>query len=180
MPRAGHVLAKHLRYPFWEKTNVFCSPKAVSTLRDDRLPMNREAPPRMLLADHNADVRRALALSLHTALDFEVVGEATDAAGLSIAGSEQADLLIIDWQIVVSNEAGLLAQLRSLNQGLRIIVLSTRLEDRAAALAAGADAFICKGDSPERVLATVRLVLWPNAGSEIGASTNASGTPVKQ
>jgi DNA-binding NarL/FixJ family response regulator len=139
--------------------------------------MNREAPPRMLLADHNADVRRALALSLHTALDFEVVGEATDVAGLSIAGSEQADLLIIDWQIVVSNEAGLLAQLRSLNQGLRIIVLSTRLEDRAAALAAGADAFIVKGDSPTQVLATVRQVVWPSAGSENGARESTIGTP---
>jgi DNA-binding NarL/FixJ family response regulator len=121
--------------------------------------MNRQAPPRMLLAEHNADVRRVLVLLLHTALGLELAGEAADFTGLSIRGGAEADLLVIDWQSIASAESELLGQLRILNPQLRIIVLSTRLEDRGAVLATGADAFICKGDSPEQVLATVRRVV---------------------
>jgi DNA-binding NarL/FixJ family response regulator len=107
-------------------------------------------------------VRRALALLLHIVLGLDVVGEAADVTGLSAPGQEQADLLLIDWSGIATDEHELLNQLRGLNERLRIIVLSTRLEDRAAALAAGADAFICKVDSPEQVVATVRRVLWPD------------------
>ena len=52
-----------------------------------------------------------------------------------------------------------LAELRALNDRLRIVVLSTQPEDRAAAIAAGADAFISKVDPPDQVLAVVRAVL---------------------
>ena len=114
---------------------------------------------RMLLADQNADVRHALALLLRTALDLEVVGEAGDFTGLSARSREQADLLLVEWAGIALEAPGLLAELRALNDRLRIVVLSTQPEDRVAAIAAGADAFISKVDPPDQVLAVVRAVL---------------------
>ncbi len=120
--------------------------------------MNCQSP-RMLVADQNADVRYALALLLQTALDLEVVGEAGNFTGLSAHSREQADLLLVEWAGIASQASQLLAGLRALNERLRIVVLSTQPEDRAAAVAAGADAFISKVDPPDQVLAVVRAVL---------------------
>jgi len=121
--------------------------------------MNDTPPPRVLLADGDADVRRALALLLQTVLGLQIVGEAADLTGLSGSGQAQADLLLIDWASIAPRAAQSIAQLRSLNGALRVIVLSTRPEVRAAALAAGADAFLSKVDSPEQVIATLRRVI---------------------
>ena len=114
---------------------------------------------RMLLADQNVDVRHALALLLRTALDLKVVGEAGDFTGLSARSREQADLLLVEWAGIALEAPQRLAELRALNDRLRIVVLSTQPEDRAAAIAAGADAFISKVDPPDQVLAVVRAVL---------------------
>lgn len=114
---------------------------------------------RVLLADRDADVRRALALLLHTALGVQIVGEAADLTGLTACCHREADLLLVEWASIAPAAPQLLAQLRRLNHELRVIVLSTRPEVRADALTAGADAFLSKVDPPERVLATVRQVL---------------------
>lgn len=121
--------------------------------------MNTHHPPRVLLADGDADVRRALTLLLQTALGLHVVGEAADLTALAAPDREQADLLLVDWPSIGPDAAQVLARLRSLRARLLVIVLSTRPEDAAAALAAGADAFISKVDPPQQVLATVRAVV---------------------
>lgn len=121
--------------------------------------MNTHNPARVLLADGDADVRRALTLLLQTALGLRVVGEAADLTGLAAPDHAQADLLLVDWPSIGPEAARVLARLRSLNARLRVIVLSTRPEDAAAARAAGADAFLSKVDPPQRVLATVRAVM---------------------
>jgi DNA-binding NarL/FixJ family response regulator len=129
--------------------------------------MDDTTPQRVLLADGDANVRRALALLLQTVLGLEIVGEAADLTGLSMHPSgmpsacerPQADLLLVDWAGIAPTAPQLLARLRALNRQLRVIVLSTRPEVRVAALAAGADAFLSKVDQPELVLAAVRQVL---------------------
>ena len=50
---------------------------------------------------------------------------------------------------------GLLSALRRVSPNLCVIALSVRSEARRAALAAGADAFVYKCDSPERLLAAI-------------------------
>jgi DNA-binding NarL/FixJ family response regulator len=121
--------------------------------------MNDRMKPRILLCDADADVRQALALLLHTALGLQIIGEATDLASLLVHSLVETDILFIDWSRIASSPRQLLAQFRHSNTTLQIAVLSTRVEVRADALAAGADAFISKGDPPERVLATIHQLL---------------------
>lgn len=121
--------------------------------------MNDITPQRVILVDGDADVRRALALLLQTALGFEIVGEAAELTGLAAPGQPRADLLLADWASIAPTAPQLLSRLHSLNCGLRVVVLSTRPEARDAALAAGADAFLSKVDSPEQVIATLRQLL---------------------
>jgi DNA-binding NarL/FixJ family response regulator len=134
--------------------------------------MNTHHPPRVLLADGDADVRRALTLLLQTALGLHVVGEAADLTGLAANDREQADLLLVDWPSIGPDAAQVLARLRSLSAHLRVIVLSTRPEDAAAALAAGADAFISKVDPPQQVLATVHAVVLSVRSINQGGDTS--------
>ena len=55
--------------------------------------------------------------------------------------------------------AALLFALHGLDYHPRVIVLSTRPESEMDALAVGADAFVCKGDPPERLLDSFRTLV---------------------
>jgi DNA-binding NarL/FixJ family response regulator len=114
---------------------------------------------RVFLADHHQPVRSALRLLLEHEPDLAVVGEA-DEVGQVIAavGLTHPDLILLDWGFVERAGRGLVATLRQ--SGLaRVIAMSCRPEDWAAAEDAGADAFVCMGEPPERLLTTVRAVL---------------------
>ncbi len=113
---------------------------------------------RILVADDQSDVRYALRtlLQLVKELHVEVVGEAADADTLlNEVASLEPDMLLVDWKL-----PGLraIAYLRTLYPQLRIIVLSVRAEARQAALDAGADAFVFKGDPVERLVEAIQQV----------------------
>ncbi|MBC6935294.1 MAG: DNA-binding response regulator [Chloroflexi bacterium] len=113
---------------------------------------------RILVADDQSDVRYALRtlLQLVKELHVEVVGEAADADTLlNEVASLEPDMLLVDWKL-----PGLraIAYLRALYPRLRIIVLSVRAEARQAALDAGADAFVFKGDPVERLVEAIQHV----------------------
>jgi DNA-binding NarL/FixJ family response regulator len=61
----------------------------------------------------------------------------------------------MDWELPGGSAESLVAGLRRLNPRVLILALSGRPEVRSPALAAGADAFVCKGDPPEAVLAAI-------------------------
>lgn len=105
---------------------------------------------RVLLADGQPDVRSAMRLLLLD-LQMEVVGEAADwPAALDRASSSQPDMLVVDWEMIPDDSS--LAALRAICPAAVVIVLISRLDARQqAALSAGADRFISKGDAPERV-----------------------------
>jgi len=108
---------------------------------------------RVFLADAQPDERKALRVLLRD-LKMEVVGEASDWAGtLAGAPTTGLDMLLVDWGML---PAGLgvkaLAELRVACPNVILVVLISHLDARhQAALSAGADAFISKGETPERV-----------------------------
>jgi DNA-binding NarL/FixJ family response regulator len=111
---------------------------------------------RILLADHESNVRYGLRVLLEGRSEFEVVGEAADAGDL-LAQIEAScpDLVLLSWKLPGLMGADLLPALRSVCDDLYVIVLSGRPEARQAILDAGANAFISKIESPEQLLAAI-------------------------
>jgi DNA-binding NarL/FixJ family response regulator len=119
---------------------------------------------RVLIADDQPQVRSALRLLLGQEPGVTVVGEAEDAEqALKLATGRQPDLVLLDWELpgrpAADASAGtgqrLLPALRARRPCLKVVALSGRPEARRAALAAGADAFVSKGDPPEQLLAAL-------------------------
>jgi DNA-binding NarL/FixJ family response regulator len=115
---------------------------------------------RVFTADGEGHVRSALRLVLSQEPDLRVVGEASAAEGLaSQVGAAGADLVLLDWGLAAPGDNGVIASLRGLTPRPRVIALSGRPEHRLEALAAGVDAFVSKGDPPDRLLAVVRAMI---------------------
>jgi DNA-binding NarL/FixJ family response regulator len=114
---------------------------------------------RVFLADARPDERSAFRLLLLD-LKMEVVGEAADwATTLAQAPLNRTDLLLIDWDLLPDAPTAALDELRSACPEALVIILISHLDARQqAALSAGADAFISKGETPERVAERLRSV----------------------
>ena len=112
---------------------------------------------RVLIIDDQPQVRSALRLLLREKLGVTAVGEAGDLAqALELMGVEQPDLVLLDWELPAGQgAAAALASLRAAYPRLVVIALSARPGARQAALAAGVDGFVSKGEPPERVVAGV-------------------------
>ncbi len=113
----------------------------------------------VLLADDHPEVLSALRLLVDDEPGLSVLGEVSDRDSLLIfAGTMRPDLVLLDWDIPDLRPAETLVILRSRCPGLLVIALSGRPEARADALRDGANAFVCKCDPPEKLLATLRSI----------------------
>ncbi len=112
---------------------------------------------RVLLADGTPKVRSALKLLLE-----QDEGIAVNTAVGSVRGLlEQVslccpDAILLDCDLSGLEVGDVLPQLRSLCPNVRVIALCSRPEMRRAALSAGVDAFVCKDESPEKLLDVLR------------------------
>jgi DNA-binding NarL/FixJ family response regulator len=112
---------------------------------------------RIVVADDRQAVRSALRLRLEQEQGLSVVGEAENAAELqALLVQERPDVVLLDWELLA--DAYMLQELLQVHSGLRVVALSSRPEARAAALSAGAAAFVSKGAPPEQLLRTIRSV----------------------
>jgi DNA-binding NarL/FixJ family response regulator len=114
---------------------------------------------RVFLADAQPDERKALRVLLLD-LKMKIVGESADWwTTLAEAPKTGLDMLLVDWSMLPT-DMGVqsLAQLRLACPNALVIVLISHLDARQAALSAGADAFISKGETPERVAERLRAV----------------------
>jgi len=112
------------------------------------------------LADAHLEERSAFRLVLLD-LDMEVVGEAADwPTTLAQAPATCLDMLLVDWILL---PAGLgvqcISMLRLVCPKVIVVVLINHLDCHyQAAFSAGADAFISKGETPERVTNRLRAI----------------------
>jgi len=113
---------------------------------------------RVFLAASIPEERSALRLLLID-MKMEVVGEASEwVTTLAQAPVNQVDLLLIDWDLLSSEPNEALKDLRQACPEALVIVLISHLDARQqAALSAGADAFISKNETPERVAERLRI-----------------------
>ena len=114
---------------------------------------------RIYLADAKTEERSALRLMLLD-MQMELVGEATDwPTTLAQVPVSRSDILLVDWDLLPSAPTEALGILRLACPAALIVVLISHLDARQqAALSAGADAFISKGEIPERVAERLRSV----------------------
>lgn len=111
---------------------------------------------RILVADHRAKIRSALRLLLEQEPNQSVVGEATTLDSLmTLASENHPDLVLLDWELTKKRSSEIFLVLRKRIPGIKVIALSGNPEVNSVALKAGADAFICKCDSVDRLLAAV-------------------------
>jgi DNA-binding NarL/FixJ family response regulator len=112
---------------------------------------------RVYLADSQYDERRAFRLMFQD-LKMKVVGEAADwLTALAQAPATRPDILMVDWGLVAARSGANLAELRKACPAAMVIVLISHLSAREqAALSAGADAFISKGETSDRVAERLR------------------------
>ena len=113
---------------------------------------------RVYLADAKPKERSALRLLLLD-LKMEVVGEAADwSTTLAQAPVRRTDMLLVDWDLLPSAPSAALEELRKTCPAALGIVIISHLGTRQAAVSAGANAFISKGETPERVAERLRAV----------------------
>jgi DNA-binding NarL/FixJ family response regulator len=114
---------------------------------------------RVYLADAQTDERSALRLVLID-LKMEIAGEAADwATALAQVPLTRTDILLVEWELLPKEPVAALIEIRKTCPTALVIVLISHLDSRQqAALSAGADAFISKGETPERVAEHLRIV----------------------
>jgi DNA-binding NarL/FixJ family response regulator len=112
---------------------------------------------RVYLADAQPSERAALRLLLLD-LKLEITGEAADwFTTLAQAPLSRSDMLLVDWDLLPTAPTAALEELRKVCPAALVIVLISHLDARhQAALSAGADAFISKSETPERVAERLR------------------------
>jgi len=125
-----------------------------------------ECMTRVYLADARLEERSALRLLLLD-LNMDVVGEAADwPTTLAQAPTLRTDMLLVDWDLLPGSSGAALGELRIACPAALVIVLISHLDARhQAALSAGADAFISKSETPERLADHLRSVAASVAAS---------------
>jgi DNA-binding NarL/FixJ family response regulator len=114
---------------------------------------------RVFIADGKTEERSALRLLLLD-LKMDVVGEGADwATTLAQAPLNRTEMLLVDWELLPNSPTAALDELRKACPAALVIVLISHLDARQqAALSSGADAFISKGETPDRVAERLRSV----------------------
>ncbi len=105
------------------------------------------------IADPQARLRFSLRILLEQQPGWIVCGEAANCLELfDLLRGISPDLLLMDWDLPDLPAENLLRLLRAQYPMMQIVAMSGRQELREAAVKAGADAFACKAESPEKLL----------------------------
>jgi DNA-binding NarL/FixJ family response regulator len=115
---------------------------------------------RVYLANGHPDERLALRLLLAD-LNLELVGEAADwPSALRLAPGTFPDMVVVDWGLVAEEPGDSLKKLRSSCKASLIIVLISQLNAREqVALSTGADAFISKSETSDRIIKRLQAAI---------------------
>ena len=120
-------------------------------------------PFRVLVVDDQPRARQSLKTLLVTCPQVKEVREATLAReAMRLIGESQPDVVLMDVQMPEMNGLQATRLVKAQWPQVKVIVLTLYAEYAAEARAAGADAFICKGEPAEKLLTTVMTVATGN------------------
>jgi DNA-binding NarL/FixJ family response regulator len=111
----------------------------------------------ILIVDDDPRVRQAIGSTIALEADMVTVAEAADArTALAVAEDTKPSVALVD--VLLPDDVTGLALVRSLQRpGCEVVAMSVRSGLRAAALAAGAVAFVEKGSDIDAILQAVRF-----------------------
>jgi DNA-binding NarL/FixJ family response regulator len=96
---------------------------------------------------------------LRNKLDLEVVADSADIQDLLIqAESTQPDIILLDWELCDRQLEDLIATLHQLERQPGVVIINGMHDSMPAAAAAGADAYVLKGDPPKSLLIAIESV----------------------
>jgi DNA-binding NarL/FixJ family response regulator len=116
---------------------------------------------RLVVADDHALMRQGLRAVLSEQCDLEMVGEAQDGLGaLAMASEKRPDVVLMDVNMPHMDGIEATKRISGSLSGVKVIALTMHDNPRirAAMEAAGASAFITKGEDAERLCQTIRKV----------------------
>ncbi len=126
---------------------------------------------RVLVVDDQPRARQSLRALLTTLPEVKEVREAVNGLeAVRLVEQSQPDVVLMDILMPVMDGLEATRQIKAARQGIRILVLSMYADYKANAIAAGADAFMTKGESPEQLLAA----LFPKSPNVNGAEKPTS------
>ena len=115
-------------------------------------------PIRVLIADDSVRARAGLRTLLATEPDVEVVGEAINGQeAVRLVEDLRPDIVLIDLRMPIMDGVQATRLIKQRWPDVTIVVVTMHAAEQETALAAGADAFVIKGDAPERLLAALRV-----------------------
>lgn len=115
---------------------------------------------RIMIADNQPKVRFALRVALERRPGFKTISEAIDSEDLIVQSRVICpDLVMLDWELPGLPMSELINTLHQSCGNTHVIILSSRSEMRAQALAAGANAFVCMCDAPDELLSAIDACL---------------------
>jgi DNA-binding NarL/FixJ family response regulator len=123
--------------------------------------MMTAAKVRLFLVDDHPLVREWLAQLLRSEADFEVVGEAEDAAAaLAAMVQSPPDLVVVDLSLRSGSGLDLIKSLRARFPAVQVLVLSMHeeLTQVERALRAGASGYVMKRESTQQIVEAIRRV----------------------
>ena len=113
----------------------------------------------ILLVDSQAKERAALRQQLQLDPELYLVGEISEIGDvLAQAQTAHPDVVLLEWELPGLDGANMVSALHSLVYPPKVIVFSEKAEAREDALAAGADAFVSKGQPVEDMLTVLRVL----------------------
>ena len=111
---------------------------------------------RLLIADDNAATRAATIALLESSGRQAAIWEAADGEeAVQLAESVQPDVILMDVQMPKLDGIQATQPIKACWPAIKVIVLTMYVTYRAAALAAGADAFLLKGGSVDGLITAV-------------------------
>ena len=114
---------------------------------------------RVLIVDDQPRARQGLKALLATWPQVKEVQEAANGQeALVLVEESQPDLVLMDIRMPKMDGLEATRRIKAKWPQIKIVVLSMYTEYAADALAAGADAFVCKGEPPGKLLATLDAV----------------------
>jgi len=114
---------------------------------------------RVLIVDDQPRARQGLKALLATWPQVKEVQEAANGQeALVLVEESQPDLVLMDIRMPKMDGLEATRRIKAKWPQIKIVVLSMYTEYAADALAAGADAFVCKGELPGKLLATLDAV----------------------